>query len=137
MTCKDVFFSESQKDFLQSACQYGLRDEVMRPAWSNPRVQLWTGKQIYSQTFSPGLDLSKTVDFPASKLDVAFDESVPWPEWVRQMMHPSESFVLIQDGHHCAGRLCSKTVGKTAMSVIDVMVRDVSRRAVTKFLSDV
>jgi hypothetical protein len=43
---------------------------------------------------------------------------------------------MIQDGYLLSGRLCSKTVGKTAMSIVDVMVRDVSRRAVTKFLSD-
>lgn len=52
------------------------------------------------------------------------------------MMHPAENVVVIQDGHLVSGRLCSKTVGKSAMSVVDLMVRDLSRRAATKFLSD-
>lgn len=137
ITCKDVLLDARQKAFLEGACRYGVRDDAMLPAAESPRGRLWTGKQLISQTFSPTLDLAKTVDFPASKLEAAFDETQPWPKWARDMMHPAEHVVVIQDGHLVCGRLCSKTVGKSAMSVVDVMVRDLSRRAATKFLSDV
>lgn len=128
--------SADQKQMLERACHYGVRDENMMAAFESPKGRLWTGKQVFSQTFSPRLDLSKTADFPASKIEVSFDRGHAWPEWVKAIMHPSESVIVIQDGHFCAGRLCSKTVGKTAHSIVDIMVRDVSRRAVTKFLSD-
>ena len=73
ITCKDVFFDEKQKSFLESACRYGLRDDNMMPCAESPAGRLWSGKQIFSQTFSPCLDLSKTVDFPSSKIDISFD----------------------------------------------------------------
>ncbi len=137
ITCKDVMFDERQKSFLESACRYGVRDCELLPAFETSERKLWTGKQLVSQTFSPTLDLAKTVDFPSSKLELDFDEALDWPKWARDMMHPAEHIVVIQDGILLCGRLCSKTVGKSAMSVVDLMVRDVSRRAATKFLSDV
>lgn len=70
----------------------------MLAACESSKGRLWTGKQLISQTFSPHLDLAKTADFPATKIDVGFDDSVAWPKWLIAMMHPSESQVLIQDG---------------------------------------
>lgn len=131
-----MFLTLEEKSFLEESCHYGVRDEHMLPAFESRAGALWTGKQVFSQTFSARLDLVKHVDFPASKLDCPFDPEVQWPEWIKLTMHPSESVVHIQDGYFCSGRLCSKTVGKTALSIVDVLVRDVSRRAVTKFLSD-
>ncbi len=122
---------------MESACRYGVRDADLLPAFETRAAALWTGKQLVSQTFSCSLDLNKTVDFPSSKLDIDFDAKCEWPKWAREMMHPAEHVVVIQDGILLSGRLCSKTVGKSAMSVVDLMVRDVSRRAATKFLSDV
>jgi DNA-directed RNA polymerase beta' subunit len=95
ISCKDVMLSAEQKAMLESACHYGVRDENMLAAFESPKGKLWTGKQVFSQTFSPRLDLSKTADFPASKIEVSFDRGHPWPEWVKAIMHPSESVIVI------------------------------------------
>jgi DNA-directed RNA polymerase beta' subunit len=99
--------------------QYNPNWKLPQPAILKPQP-LWTGKQVFSMLFPPGINLSKQVRGANS-----YDP-----------MDLPERSVLIQNGVLVHGALCKATVGSSTGGVVHIICKDHSMDKACLFLSD-
>jgi len=138
MTRRDAFFTREEACQLSMAIHYPLKTFCARtgavfptasaasgasadsgrvlpiPAVLKP-IPLWTGKQIFSLLFPPGLRHSMGEE---------------------EELDPNDAAVHIARGQLLAGCLCKKALGATANGIIHTLCNDLGPPAAMRFISD-